>query len=132
MVQLGPAGRLVTTTQVSVTTTGGAGVSAGNTNSGSLNGYLLGAYVNYHASAPATTDVTISYGTPAWGNILVLSNINTDTLKLVRMSCVDAAGAAISGMADLPPLDGTVNVAVAGCDDLTGAVVVTLIYLQTA
>ncbi len=132
MVQLGPSGRLITSVSLSITTTGGAGVSAGTAATGSLNGYLLDIYLNFHASAPATTDTTLSYLSPALGNILVITNSATDALYTPRRQCVDATGAAISGMFDLVPINGTLQLALAQCDDLTGAVVATIRYLQTA
>ena len=119
----------IASVDVTVTTAGGAGVATGTTDSVSISGFLLDVYLNYHTSAPATTDVTISYATPAGGNILVVTDVNTDVLKTPRVKPVDNAGTAITNAHDRFPLNGTLTVAVAGCDALTGALVATIRYM---
>ena len=47
--------------RVAVTTTGSAGSATGSTNTDvAVTGYILCILLDYHASAPATTDVTIT------------------------------------------------------------------------
>ena len=48
------------TQQVSITTTGSAGSASGSGYLTGIVGFLLDVYLNYHASCPATADVTIS------------------------------------------------------------------------
>jgi hypothetical protein len=109
---------------VAVTTTGGAGVASG---SGTIvfekHGWIEYIYLDFHASAPATTDTTIAYAaTPPGGNILVATNINTDTLYWPAAKPVDNAGAAITNSHRLFPAMGSVTVSVAQGDALTACV----------
>lgn len=130
MPQLGPYKRLILSETVNVTTAGSPGSATGNTASTALQGYLLGVHLNYDAAAPATTDVTVSYATPSAGNIVVVSNNNTDKFYPVRIQAVDAAAAGISGEYDRPPIFGTIDIAVAQSDAITNCVIATLIYEQ--
>lgn len=115
---------------VTVTTTGADGSGVGNTSTDvGLHGFLLDIYLDYHASAPATTDVTVAYDNPDNGNITVYSNSATDVLLMPRKNAVDVAGAAVSGVYDLYPLNGKINIAVAGSNALTGCVVARIRYL---
>jgi hypothetical protein len=85
-----------------------------------LHGYLEYIYLDYHASAPATTDVTVAYGaTPPGGNILVATNNATDTLYWPRAKPVDNAGAAITDAYDRFPVAGAISISVAQSDALT-------------
>ena len=121
--------------KISVTTTGSAASATGNTTSEILlNGYLLGFRVDYHASAPATTDVTITSvlpsGQPA-DTLLTLTNINTDIpyRPVLRADYVPANTA--SGTFSIMPLPNhKINVAVAGSDALTDCVTVWVIYTK--
>lgn len=124
-------GQLVTDS-VSIDTTGSAGSASG---SGELQvaGYVEWVHYDFHASAPATTDVTLAYAsgnTPPSGNIAATANTATDVLQFPRAGCVDNAGAAISGSNTRFPVWGPVTVSVAQCNALTGAVVVTVGYWQ--
>lgn len=114
-------------TTITVNTTGSAGSATGSTTSGFIRGYLIGAYFDFGA-CPGTTDTTVSYADPANGNIIVLTNTATDAFHLIRKQCTDIAGAAITGVYDLFPINGTVTVSVAQCDVLTPALTVRLIY----
>lgn len=111
---------------VAIDTTGGAGAATG---SGvlpiSVVGYLEYLYYDFHASAPATTDVTITYpNTPPGGQVHKTTDTATDVLAFPRAKCVDNANAAITNSFDRFPISGPLNVAVAQCDALTGAVTV--------
>jgi hypothetical protein len=118
--------RLIAET-VTVTTVGGAGVATGNAASGALYGGLYAVYLNYHASAPATTVVTLS---DAYGTIVAFVASATDKRWYPRMQTCDAAGAAIAGVYEIPALIGPVTVTVTASDALTGAVAVTLVVSQ--
>lgn len=111
---------------VTVDTVGGAGVAAGNQDvSIPVQGYIEWVYFDFHASAPATTDCILKYassGLPPAGNIAVTNNTATDALKFPRAKLVDNADAAITDSYDKFPVGGTLNLAVAQSDALTGAV----------
>lgn len=117
---------------LSITTTGADGSATG---SGSfalrVRGRLKNLSYNFHASAPATTDTTVSY-TDHNGvvhPIQVITNSATDTpAPNVRQDVHDDAGANVSTLeTEIVFQDWTtINVAVAGCNALTGAVVVGL------
>lgn len=113
---------------VRVTTTGSAGVATGQADSEALNGELLDIYIDFHASAPATTDTTISMQAPARGNLLVVTNSVTDGLFVPRAKPVDNANVAITNAHDRFALNGAVRVALAQCDALTDAVVAYIRY----
>lgn len=111
-----------------ITTTGDAGLASG---SGSivLEGDVEWIYIDYHASAPATTDVTIAYSsTPPGGNILAVSNIATDALYFPRATCVNNAASAITNSFTKFPVWGPVSISVAQCDALASAVTVYIGY----
>lgn len=115
---------------IRVTTTGSAGSATGSASSGALSGFLLDCFFDFHASAPATTDTTVAYDEPDNGAIIVLTNTATDALHAPRKQASDSAGAAISGIYDLLPLNGRLTVSLAGSDPLTDAVVVRVRYLR--
>jgi len=114
---------------VSVTTTGTAGSAAGNADSEAFIGEIVGIELNWHASAPATSDVTI---TSKRTGIEIASEDNVVTDKYIAPVIFgeDSGGVALTG--DVTPrhrcVDQGVNVAVAGCDALTGALVATILY----
>lgn len=113
----------IITTVIKVTTTGSAGSASGSATSQALiPGFLLDIFLDFHASAPNTTDVTISYATRG-GTALATANANTDALLAPRQKLVDNANAAITDAYDRFLLDDRITVAVAQCDALTDAVV---------
>ena len=114
-------------TTIKVTTTGGAGVATGSGVSASpIMGKIRGIQYAYHASAPATTDVTVKRTGGA--NLHVRSNSVTPGMVVPAAAPEDAAGAAIAGAALPPPIADSVTVTVAQCDALTDAVVVTVYW----
>ena len=115
------------TCQLTVTTTGEAGSATGSVTSPIITGYIYDIYVDYHADAPNTTDVTIAYGTPAGGNILAKANSATDTLYVPRKATCDNAASALTWYEQFY-IDGTFTIAVAECDALAAALVVTVRY----
>jgi len=118
----------IQTVRIPVTTTGTAGAAVGSTTSETLIGFLLDVYLDFHATAPATTDTTIAY--PQGGNILVVTSSATDVRLAPRQKLVDNANAAITNSNDRFPLNGPITVSVAECDALTDAVVAYVRVLQ--
>lgn len=116
-------------TVVVIDTAGGTGVASGSGLSDAINGFLLDIALNFHASAPATTDTTISQEGPT-GTMLALANTATDGLYAPRVKPVDNAGAAITNAFGLYPLNGRVQVALAQCDPLAAALTATIRYLR--
>ena len=119
--------RNVRRTQISVTTVGGAGLAAGSAVSdGPIVGEITQVYIDYHASCPATADVTIAPISGVGGNILAIANSNTDGYYSPRLTCCTTAGVAItyshSEIACVEPI----QVTVAQADALTACVVVTI------
>ena len=118
---------------VGVTTTGSAGSAAANADSVSFVGEIVGLYLDYHASAPNTTDVVVK-DKRTGVEILRINNANTDVYKAPRIVAVDAANANIlssevNGLWPQPyVVDQGVNVDVAGANALTNCVVATVIY----
>jgi hypothetical protein len=114
---------------IPVTTTGSAGSATGSA-SATVIGAIVSVALDYHASAPATTDVTISQAAPL-GNILVVSNSATDTTVAPRRTgLVDSANAAITGSYDTFYLNGPVTVSVAQSNALDPAVTAVLTILR--
>ena len=113
---------------VSVDTTGGDGAATGSgTIAIPMVGYVEWVHINYHATAPNTTDVTVAYGaTLPGGNVLAKANSATDALFFPRATCVDSAAAAITDSHEKFAVAGDLTVTVGGCNALTGAVVVTV------
>ena len=111
----------IVTEKVSVTTTGSAGSATGSSTSEVMEGELLDVYLDFHASAPATTDTTVAFADRG-GNILVVTDSKTDALFAPRVKPVDNANAAITNAHDRFGLNGALTVSLAGADALTGAV----------
>lgn len=113
---------------VTVTTTGTAGVATGTGTSKAIRGKILALALNFHASAPATTDVTVRCTFPFNYDIVVVTNSATDVYLTPRAKPVDNANVAITNAFDFFIADSSVEVVVAQSDALTGAVVVTIWY----
>lgn len=109
---------------IPVTTTGSAGSATGSATSELIKGYLVDVYIDYHASAPATTDVTIAYAVRG-GNLLAVTNNATDGLYHPRATTVDNTNAA-TGAPSPFLLDQGVTVSVAQADALDPCVTVYL------
>lgn len=117
---------MITTIPISVTTTGTA---ANATGTGSTDrpivGRVLGVYLNFHASAPATTDTTLrtkGNSMPSY-NLLVVSNSATDAFIQVAAKPVDNANTAITNSHIPFVVADYLEIALAGSDALTNAVV---------
>lgn len=113
-----------------VTTTGADGSGAGEATSAPVSCALLNIYVKYHASAPNTTDVTITEVGGAERTLLTLTNVNTSGNKPVRIPEVDVTGTALASSSPFYLPGVAIKVAVAGCNALTDAVVVFFDILQ--
>lgn len=117
------------TKSLTITTTGSAGVAVG---SGKIvlegDGELVAVALDYHASAPATTDVTIKDGFDTTGGLIFTrSNSATDLLRTaVVKQAIDTAGAAVTTEYRHPPVSPVLFVEVAQCDALTGALIITV------
>lgn len=115
----------ITTYAIPVTTTGSAGSATGSATSETIIGELIDVYLDFHASAPATTDTTIAFGVRG-GTILAVSNSATDALIAPRQKLVDNANTAITNSFDCFYLNQSVTISVAQCDALAPAVTVYL------
>lgn len=115
---------------VRVTTTGGDGSATGSAYSPAINGYLIDIDVNLHASAPATTDVTISEEGRT-GNLWARSDSAADALVAPRAKPVDNANAAITNAHDKFSINGRILCSVAGANALTNCLVATIRYETT-
>ena len=111
---------------VAVTTTGGAGVSAGSAYSKAMNGWLEDIFVDWDGTAPATSDITIAL--ERGGNVWALANSATDVFVVPRVKPVDNANAAITNAFDKFALNGRLLVSVAQSNDLAPAVTVYIRY----
>jgi hypothetical protein len=86
---------------------GGAGVATANqTGDNIITGKLLGFYVKYNDSPPATTDVTLatSGGVMPARTLLTITNAATAGFFPVRQPAVDLSNAAITNSQTLQPL----------------------------
>lgn len=118
--------------QIKVTTAGSAGVAVGSqATSVPVRGRILAVHVDYHASAPSTTDLILSVVDAPAITVLTLTNVNTDGWYYPRRTPQGVTGADLSALTYLEPILawGALNVALAQCDALTDAVVVT-VYLD--
>lgn len=118
---------------ISVTTTGSDGSATGTGYSNAaVTGKILAIRLNYHASAPATTDVTITENNAVPQTIHVETNSATDVVRYPRRAVEDNAENTVT-------YDGTneiyepyvvndqIKVAVAGANALTDCVQVSVI-----
>ncbi len=113
--------------EIKITTTGSAGSASGSGHSATPLGQLVALHLDYHASAPATTDVTVTApGNPAALTVLTLSDNNTDGWYFPKTQDHDNTGSAVTGSYSDPLLHLGVDISVAQADALTNAVVATL------
>ena len=114
--------------ELKIATTGGAGVATG---SGILSlpiCELLAIYLNYHASAPATTDVTVtSTGDPSSVTLLTRSNSAADGWFYPKVQDHDNVAASIAGSYSHPTIHaGALTISVAQADALTDCLIATV------
>ena len=92
---------------------------------------LLAVYANFHASAPASTDTTISSpADPVAVTLLTITNSATDAWYYPTHQLDDASGSAITGAYIPAIVHGNLLVELAGCDALTDALTLTA-YVRT-
>lgn len=109
---------MINTYKVEVTTVGAdaSAVGSGYTDL-AIRGYLVDIYLDYDATAPGTTDVTIT-DNEIGHSLLVVSNNATDGMFSPRSKPVDNANAAITNAHDRFSINGKIKVAVAGANAL--------------
>ena len=115
-----------------VTTTGVDGSAAGSGTSLRNQGELLGMLINYHASAPATTDITVKTAAPSANhtppNIYAKADSVTDAYVVPGRFAVSNADASLAS--NVTPerafFASPITVALAQCNALTNAAAVTI------
>lgn len=118
--------------KLAVNTAGSAGSASGDNTTAirGIKGALMSVRFDYHASAPATTDLTLTEIGGAGRTLLTLTNINTDGEYPIRIAEVGTTGTALGTYTPIL-LDGVqLKVALAQCDQLTNAVVAYFYILQ--
>ena len=89
---------------------------------------ILAAHMDFHASAPASTDTTLSSpGDPVSLTLLTIPNSATDAWYYPTHQLDDSSGSAITGAYIPAIVHGNLLVELAGCDALTDALTLTLI-----
>jgi hypothetical protein len=127
---------MIKSEKISVTTTGVAGSAAGSARTNhAVVGRILALQHNYHASCPATADVTVTEqdGATTIQTIHVETNSKTDVVRYPRTPVQDAAETDVTydGSNEIYEPFVTANpidVAVAQADALTDCIIVTVIY----
>ncbi len=117
------------TTIIRVTTTGSAASATGaSTTTVNPRGWLHAIKVDFHASAPATTDITIVEAAGLARTLYVKADSVTDVTLYPAVQHADNAGTAIAAQYTRYYLDGNpITVSLAQSNALTDAVVVTLV-----
>ena len=88
---------------------------------------LLAVYMDFHASAPASTDTTLSSpGGPVSVTLLTVTNSATDAWFYPTHQLDDASASAITGAYIPAIIHGNLLTEIAGCDALTDALTLTL------
>jgi len=114
--------------KVAVTTTGDDGSASGSGRTEyPVNGRLYGVYLDYHASAPGTTDVTVAQTEAPTATLLTVSNNATDGWRFPREQVHNNAGAGLTydgtrTVSEAPPVAGNLTVSVAGANALAACV----------
>ena len=106
-------------TTIAVTASGGAGTSVGDTTVAINDGYINAIAVDI-ASAPATTDVTVTLVGPGAleTTLLTLTNLAADVALVGLVNDpVDATGTADTANPAHPPVSGSIRVNVAQAND---------------
>ncbi len=88
---------------------------------------LLAARMDFHASAPGTTDTTLSSpGGPVAVTLLTITNSSTDAWYYPTHQLDDNTGSAITGAYIPAIIHGNLLTELAGCDALTDALTLTV------
>lgn len=114
---------------IQVTTTGSAGSATGATESEDLvYGFIEAIKLDYHASAPATTDLTIAEVEGMARTLFTRTNSATDGTFYPLIQAQDTTGTNITGVYSGIYVEGVhLNVSLAQSDALTNAVVVRIL-----
>lgn len=114
-----------------ITTTGADGSGAGNvTLALSRPAIIRFIQVDYHASAPATTDLTIKRDTSAGATIFTKTDVNTDFGPVAVATAGQDEGGAATAATDVGSggfaVTSGIYAAIAGCNALTAAATVSI------
>ena len=116
---------------IKVSTTGSSGSATGSLVTALPYCELLAARLDFHASAPGTTDTTLySPGGPVSVTLLTVTNSATDAWFYPTHQLDDSSGSAITGAYIPAVIHGNLLVELAGCDALTDALTMT-IFVRT-
>ena len=112
---------------VKVSTTGSDASATGSLVTALPYSELLAAYFNFHASAPASTDTTLSSpGDPVAVTLLTITNSATDAWVYPSIQMDDNTASAVTGAYVPALIHGNLLVELAGCDALTDALTLTI------
>ncbi len=124
---------MIRTEKVAVTTTGNDGAATGTGySSRALNGELQAIYVDWGATAPASSDIDVvveSDDNHPQVTLYDKDDSSTDAWVYPAVQRTSTAGAGIDAQYQAIPVAGRVKVSVAGCNALSPAVTVYL-YLK--
>ena len=116
---------------IKVSTKGSSGSATGSLDTALPYCELLAARLDFHASAPGTTDTTLSSpGGPVSVTLLTVTNSSTDAWFYPTHQLDDSSGSAITGAYIPAVIHGNLLVELAGCDALTDALTMT-IFVRT-
>ena len=112
---------------IKVSTTGSDASATGSLVTALPYSELLAAYFNCHASAPSTTDTTLSSpGDPVSVTLLTITNSATDAWVYPSIQMDDNTASAITGAYVPALIHGNLLVELAGSDALTDALTLTI------
>lgn len=126
------AGDAIQKQTVTVACTGSAGEAVGSgTTTLVEDAYIEAIYLNYGSGVAASTDVTVSYYSPAWGNIMVRADTSTDALFFPRNTGHDSTGTAFGddGLCYWM-VDGTLKFNVSQSTSSTTALIATVYFYR--
>ena len=116
---------------IKVSTTGSSGSATGSLVTALPYCELLAARLDFHASAPGTTDTTLSSpGGPVSVTLLTITNSATDAWFYPPHQLDDSSGSAITGAYIPGIIHGNLLTELAQCDALTDALTMT-IFVRT-
>ncbi len=110
-----------------VSTTGGDGSATGSSILALPLVELLAIHLDFNASAPATTDTTVTAsGNPLAVTLLTVTDSVTDAWFYPKVQDDDNSGSAITGSYSHPIIQEHLTIDLAQCNALTDAVVATI------
>ena len=113
--------------EIKVSTSGSDAAATGTGSTPVPLGRLVAMYLDFHASAPATTDTTVkATGDPATRTLLTVTNSATDAWLFPGDQVDDETAAAVTGAYREQLIHGgTLQIELAGCNALTDALTAT-------